>query len=243
MTNIDNHEAVIFKQYFDETSSTLSYLIADSATKEAVIIDPVAEHIDFYIKELEALTLTLKYSIETHVHADHITAGGKLRERTNAKTAVSEVCGVETASMQLNHGDAIYFGSQTIRVLATPGHTKGSLSYLWNNAVFTGDTLLINSCGRTDFQGGSASELFDSITHKLFTLDDATRVYPAHDYNGERVSTIAKEKVHNPRLYNKTKAQFMAIMDNLNLPKPKLIDKAVPANRVCGVTEEMVQQG
>ncbi len=241
--NLSNNDAIIFKQYFDETSSTLTYLIADSVTKEAVIIDPVAEHIAFYLNELSSLNLTLKYSIETHVHADHITAGGQLRERTNAKTAVSEACGAETANLQLNEGDTLSFGSQSIRVLATPGHTKGSLCYVWNDAVFTGDTLLINSCGRTDFQGGSAVELYNSITKKLFTLADNTRVYPAHDYNGKRVSSIGKEKANNPRVANKTQAEFVAIMDNLNLPKPKLIDQAVPANRVCGVTEEMVQQG
>lgn len=237
------HAGVIFKQYFDETSSTLTYLIADEMSKEAVIIDPVAEHIDFYLDALNAMALTLKYSIETHVHADHITAGGQLRERTQAKTAVSQACGATTASLQLNDGDHLHFGNQTIKVLATPGHTAGSVCYVWQNAVFTGDTLLINSCGRTDFQSGSASALFDSITEILFTLDDSTLVYPAHDYNGERVSSIAKEKAHNPRLRNKTKAEFVEMMHALNLPKPKLIDEAVPANRVCGVTEEMVRQG
>lgn len=233
----------IFKQYFDETSSTLTYLIADNVTQDAIIIDPVIAYLDFYLSELSALGLTLKYSLETHVHADHITAGGQLRLKTNAQTAVSAACGATTANIQLSDNDVLQFGSESIRVIATPGHTQGSLSFVWRDAVFTGDTLLINSCGRTDFQGGDAKAQYHSITQKLFSLPDNTRVYPAHDYKGERVSSIAQEKAHNPRILNKSAAEFVALMANLNLPKPTLIDLAVPANRVCGVTEDMVTQG
>lgn len=231
----------MFKQFYDEVSSTLTYLLADEQSRQAVLIDPVTDNIDEYLDFLRHAELNLVYSLETHVHADHITGGGKLKALTHAKTAVSNACGAETADIQLQDHDEIVFGAEKIKVIATPGHTPGSLSFLWRDRLFTGDSLLINGCGRTDFQGGDAGKLYDAITTRLFSLAPETLVYPGHDYNGRRVSSIAQEKLINPRLANKTKAEFVHLMENLNLPKPKLIDIAVPANRKCGVPEP--QQG
>ena len=233
----------MFKQMFDTESSTYTYLLADESTRETVIIDPVASHIDDYIAMIKQHNLHLKYALETHVHADHITASGTLRERLGIKTGVSELCGAVAADMQLNDGEVLQFGAQQINVVATPGHTAGSVSFLYKDRIFTGDSLLINGCGRTDFQGGSAASLFDSIANKIFSLPDETLIYPGHDYNGRRVSSVAQEKAINPRLAGKTREEFIAIMNNLNLPKPKLIDIAVPANRMCGVPEPEVVQG
>ena len=231
----------MFKQMFDAESSTLTYLIVDEVTREALLIDPVASHVDEYIALIKALNCLLKYSIETHVHADHITASGILREKLNIQTAVSELCGAATADIQLKEGDVLIVGHQTIKVIATPGHTAGSLSFLWHDKLFTGDALLINGCGRTDFQGGDAGALFDSINNKIFTLPDETLIYPAHDYNGKRVSCVGQEKAINSRLADKTRDEFIAMMGSSNLPKPKFIDIAVPANRMCGVPEENEQ--
>jgi len=233
----------MFKQLFDEVSCTFTYLIADDATKEAVIIDPVDTKIADYLALIEALNLHLIYALETHVHADHVTASGKLRQILGLKTAVSQLCGAESADVQLQNGDQILFGQQTIKVIATPGHTAGSVSFLWQDKLFTGDSLLINGCGRTDFQGGDAGVLFDHITQKLFTLADETLVYPGHDYQGRRISCIGQEKTINPRLAGKSREEFISIMQHLNLPKPKLIDIAVPANRKCGVDESDILQG
>jgi sulfur dioxygenase len=227
----------MFKQMFDEESFAYTYLLADKNTREAVIIDPVASHIEDYIAFIAENNLHLNYALETHVHADHITASGMLRERLNIKTGVGEFCGASAADLQLNDGDEIKFGKQTICVIATPGHTKGSVSYLWRDRLFTGDTLLINGCGRTDFQGGDAGALYDSITQRIFNLDDDTIIYPGHDYQGCRVSSVAQEKAINARLAGKSREAFIDIMMNLNLTKPKLIDIAVPANRRCGLPE------
>ena len=234
-------EANMFKQIFDTESSTFTYLIADDVTREAVLIDPVVSHIEDYIAMIDQHDLRLKYALETHVHADHITASGKLREKLNIQTAVGELCGAATADLQLKVGDVLIVGYQTIKVIATPGHTAGSLSFLWQDKLFTGDALLIDGCGRTDFQGGDAGALFDSINNKIFTLPDETLIYPAHDYNGKRVSCVGQEKAINSRLADKTRDEFIAMMGSLNLPKPTLIDTAVPANRMCGVLEENEQ--
>lgn len=231
----------MFKQFYDEASSTLTYLIADMESKQVVLIDPVKENIDEYLNIINAHQLTLVYSLETHVHADHITGGGQLKTITTAKTAVSQACGADSADMQLKDNDVITFGHEKITVIATPGHTAGSVSFLWRDRVFTGDSLLINGCGRTDFQSGDAGKLYDCITGKLFMLPDETLVYPGHDYNSRRVSSIGQEKLINPRLANQTRDEFIYTMANLNLPKPKMIDIAVPANRKCGVPEP--QQG
>jgi sulfur dioxygenase len=231
----------MFKQLFDQESSTYTYLLSDEHSREAVMIDPVASHIEAYIALIKQHDLHLTYALETHVHADHITASGQLRERLKAITGVGELCGASTADLQFNDGDTVEFGKQSLRVIATPGHTAGSMSYLWLNEtqarVFTGDALLINGCGRTDFQGGDAGVLFDSITQKLLCLPDETLVYPGHDYQGRQVSCIGQEKAINARLAGKTREAFIDIMHNLNLPKPRLIDIAVPANRRCGVPE------
>jgi len=231
----------MFKQFYDEASSTLTYLIADMNAKQAVLIDPVTENIDDYLLVINAHHLTLLYSLETHVHADHITGGGILKSMTSAKTGVSIGCDASAADMQLRDNDLITFGSEQIKVIATPGHTAGSVSFMWQDRIFTGDSLLINGCGRTDFQSGDAGKLYDCITTKLFALADETLVYPGHDYSGRRVSSIAQEKLINPRLANKSRDEFIHIMENLNLPKPKMIDIAVPANRRCGTPEP--QQG
>ena len=228
---------------FDTISSTYTYLLVDDSTREAVIIDPVSNHIEDYIAMINQPGLQLKYSLETHVHADHITASGKLRERLGIKTGVGELCGAATADIKLNDGDSLTFGNQEIKVIATPGHTIGSVSFLWHDRLFTGDALLINGCGRTDFQGGDAGVLYDSITKKIFSLPDETLIYPAHDYTGRRVSCVEQEKAINPRLAGKNRDEFIKVMQELNLPKPTLIDIAVPANRMCGVPEIGLIQG
>jgi glyoxylase-like metal-dependent hydrolase (beta-lactamase superfamily II) len=229
---------MIFRQLFDQETWTYTYLIADPVNKEAVLIDPVNTHIDEYLAMLAEQELQLKYTLETHVHADHITASGLLRQRLGAQTGVSELCGAETADIQIKDGDIFYFGrSEQIRVIATPGHTKGSISFLWRDRLFSGDSLFIGGCGRTDFQGGDAGSLYDGITQRLFTLPDETLVYPGHDYQQRWVSSIMQERTTNPRLAGKSREEFIEIMDNLNLPKPRLIDEAVPANRYCGLEE------
>jgi sulfur dioxygenase len=229
---------MIFKQLFDQETWTYTYLIADPVSKEAVLIDPVNTHIDDYLAMLAEHGLQLKYTLETHVHADHITASGLLRQRLGAQTGVSELCGAETADIQIKDGDVFSFGNgEQIKVIATPGHTKGSISFLWRDRAFTGDSLFIGGCGRTDFQGGNAGALYDCITQRLFTLPDETLVYPGHDYQQRWVSSIMQERTTNPRLVGKTREQFIDIMNNLNLPKPRLIDEAVPANRYCGLEE------
>lgn len=233
----------MFKQLFDTESSTFTYLIVDDLTKEAALIDPVDSQLERYIELLHNLGVQLKYALETHVHADHVTASGKLRQRLGIQTAVSQKCGATSADLQLHDGDVLMLGEQIIKVIATPGHTVGSVSYAWQDRVFTGDALLINGCGRTDFQCGDAGTLYDSITQRLFTLPDETLVYPGHDYQGRRVSCIGQEKTINARLAGKSRDEFIRIMQQLNLPKPRMIDIAVPANRKCGVGEETALQG
>ena len=234
---------MLFKQLFDQESCTYTYLIADLSNKDAILIDPVNTQLDVYLTLLKDNGLTLKYSLETHVHADHVTASGQLRQQLGAKTAVSSLCGAGSADIQIKDGDVFEFGeNETIKVIATPGHTPGSISFLWKDRVFTGDALLVDGCGRTDFQGGSAKAQYDSVTQRLFTLPDDTIVYPGHDYKGRWISNISQERLHNSRLAGKTQAEFVDIMANLNLPAPKLIDMAVPANRFCGVDEEIANQ-
>ena len=223
-------------QLFDSESSTFTYILTAPGNSEAVIIDPVDRHVDRDLHHLERLGLKLAYVLETHAHADHVTSAGKLRELTGALAAVPSGCGIAPAETQLNDGDIIRFGDgETIDVLHTPGHTAGSMSCIWRGNVFTGDTLLINGCGRTDFQSGSAEALYDSVTHKLFALPDETLMWPGHDYKGQSVSTIGWEKQNNARLANRSRAAFVKLMGELNLPKPKLIDVAVPANQNLGL--------
>lgn len=223
-------------QLFDTESSTYTYLLVGEDGRSAVIIDPVDRHWERDLAHLKRLGLDLAYVLETHAHADHVTAAGKLREVTGATAAVPAGCGIASAEMQLNDGDIIRFGNgEEITVLHTPGHTAGSVSYLWRGNVFTGDTLLIDGCGRTDFQSGSSAAMYYSVTRKLFTLPDHTRVWPGHDYKGQAVSTIGWEKRHNARLANRSKEEFEQLMAGLDLPKPKMIDIAVPANKNLGL--------
>lgn len=229
---------MLFKQFFHQESCTYTYLISCATSKNAILIDPVSTDIDDYLEIFDKYGLKLKYALDTHVHADHITASGLLKKKCGCKTAVSKLCDAERADIQIHDNDIFSIsGSEKIKAISTPGHTKGSVCFLWRDRLFTGDTLLINGCGRTDFQGGDAGQQYDSITQSLFTLPDETLVYPGHDYNGHWVSNIMQERNTNGRLAGKTKEQFIKIMDNLKLPYPRLIDIAVPANRECGVID------
>jgi glyoxylase-like metal-dependent hydrolase (beta-lactamase superfamily II)/rhodanese-related sulfurtransferase len=225
-------------QLFDKASGTYTYVLADEATREALIIDPVDEYVDRDLGVLNEHGWRLAWAVETHAHADHITSAGLLAEEAGARTAAPEGCNIGTASVQLKHGDTLKFGGEELRALHTPGHTAGSMSYVWRDNVFTGDTLLINGCGRTDFQSGSAAMLYRSITEVLFALPDDTTVWPGHDYHGRSHSTIGMEKKTNARVAGKTLAEFKSIMDELNLPKPKRIDEAVPANQSSGIRHD-----
>lgn len=225
---------MIFKQLFDPVSSTLTYVIGDADTREAVIIDPVAQQSARDLGAIDALNLKLKWILDTHVHADHVTGAAILKAATGAQAAVGMACDAPAYDRQLIGGDTIKFGAETIGVIATPGHTPGGLTFQWRDRLFTGDALLIGGCGRTDFQGGSAGQLYSSITGNVFTLPDETLVYPGHDYRGRRVSSVGEEKSLNPRFAGQTREQFIELMAGLNLPKPKLIDVAVPANKRAG---------
>jgi len=227
---------MIFRQLFDEATWTYTYIVADEATKEALIIDAVLEKVERDASLIEELGLKLKYAVETHVHADHITGSGMLRERTGCKTGVAASENVACADLHLNDNDVLKLGDLEVKVLTTPGHTSGCLTFVCENKVFTGDALFIRGCGRTDFQAGDADTLYTSITEKIFTLGDEKEVYPGHDYKGMTMSTIAEEKALNPRVKLGRKG-FVDLMNNLNLPMPKQIQKAVPANQVCGLIE------
>ena len=224
-------------QLFDSVSCTYTYLIVDDTTNEAVIIDPVDTKLGEYLSLIRREGIRLKYVLETHAHADHITSAADLCTMTGAKAATPLHCNITPAEIQLNDGDRLHFGNTSILAIHTPGHTAGSMSFYWNHCLFTGDALLINGCGRTDFQSGNAKQLYLSITEKLFRYPEETKVYPGHDYHGNTVSTVGQEKAQNPRLANKTLDEFEHIMLNLNLPKPKLIDVAVPANLKLGARE------
>jgi glyoxylase-like metal-dependent hydrolase (beta-lactamase superfamily II) len=226
---------MLLRQLYDHETSTYTYLLADPATGAAALIDPVREQLARDLQLVEELGLTLTHVLETHVHADHVTAAGALRERTGATTCASAT-GAPCVDVGLRHGDVIRVGGLAITALATPGHTDDSMSFLVPGAVFTGDALLIRGCGRADFQNGDAGQLHDSITRTLFALPDDTLVYPGHDYRGRTVSTIGEERRLNPRLAGKTRDEFIALMDQLGLPPPRHIDVAVPANRACGAT-------
>jgi sulfur dioxygenase len=234
-------------QLFDDASSTFTYLLFDENSSEsprpALIIDPVDDQLERDLGILRQYNLKLVWAVETHAHADHITSAGLLAEHAGAKTAAPDACGIYTASTQLTDGDALHFGSQSFKALHTPGHTAGSMSFVWHtpdrNHVFTGDTLLIGGCGRTDFQSGSAEMLYHSITNILFSLPDDTIVWPGHDYKGNKQSTIGAEKIGNARVSNRSLNEFVALMGQLNLPKPKRLDEAVPANQRSGLDAQI----
>ena len=229
---------MIFRQLFDRESCTYTYLIGDEASHEAVLIDPVRELVDRDIQVLEELDLRLKYTLDTHVHADHITGSGLLRSKLGSESVLSARGGADCADLQVDAGDVLSVGDLSIEVRATPGHTSTCISYYVpaHGMVFTGDTLMVRGCGRTDFQEGSSEELFRSVHEQLFSLPDATKVFPGHDYKGRTMSTIAEEKAHNPRLGGgRSVDEFVAIMAGLNLSLPQKLAVAVPANQNCGM--------
>lgn len=230
---------MIFRQLFEPQSSTYTYLVACEETRQAALIDPVIETVDRDLSLLDELGLTLKFTLETHIHADHVTGAARLRERTGSKAAVPEKSRAGHADVPVREGEAIALGKLTIEPLYTPGHTDDHHAYLVHSAdggrVFTGDALMIDGCGRTDFQNGDAATLYRSVHEKIFRLPDDTLVYPGHDYQQRFVSSVAQEKARNPRLGgDNTLEEFIAIMAALNLPRPKKMDVAVPANRECG---------
>jgi sulfur dioxygenase len=222
-------------QLFDPASSTYTYLLFDASTREALIIDPVDQQVERDLAVLRDYGLKLLWTLETHAHADHITSAGQLAEHTGAQTAAPEGCGIATAARQLRDGDVLHFGGEQLQVLHTPGHTAGSMSFLWRGHLFTGDTLLINGCGRTDFQSGSAQALYHSITQVLFALPGQTLVWPGHDYQGRSHSTLQAEKTGNARIAGKSLAEFVATMAQLNLPRPARMDEVLPANLSSGM--------
>lgn len=229
-------------QLFDPASSTYTYILVDEASREALIIDPVDEQLQRDLQVLREQGLKLVWAIETHAHADHITSAGLLAEHAGARTAAPEACQIGTASVQLSDGQVLTFGGQQLRCLHTPGHTAGSMCFVWESEgarhVFTGDTLLINGCGRTDFQSGSAEAMYRSLTQVLFALPDDTIVWPGHDYQGRTHSTIGQERLSNARVAGKSLREFIDTMQQLNLPKPQRIDEAVPANLTSGLRHD-----
>jgi sulfur dioxygenase len=231
---------MIFRQLFDAVSGTYTYLLASRRGGEALIIDPVQEKVDRYIQLIGELELKLVKAIDTHLHADHITGLGALRDRTQCVTVMGEQSKVDVVSMRLAEGDKLTIEGLALDVLYTPGHTDDSYCFTMADRVFTGDTLLIRGTGRTDFQNGDPSAQFDSIFNKLLRLPDQTLVFPAHDYKGETVSTIGEERAFNPRLQVKSVDEYVALMNRLDLPNPKMMDVAVPANMRVGLAQEEI---
>ena len=224
------------RQLFDRETSTYTYLIADDATSEAAIIDPVKEQLERDVILIKQLGFNLKYVLETHVHADHITSSGKLRDEFSAEVVLHENSGAECADLLIKDNDILKLGAIEIKALHTPGHTNADLSFAAEDYVFTGDALLVRDCGRTDFQAGSSVTLYNSINDKIFSLDEKTTIYPGHDYYGFTASTVKEEKQFNNRLGNgKTEDEFVEIMANLDLALPKKIKESVPGNMACGL--------
>jgi sulfur dioxygenase len=225
------------RQLFDPESSTFSYLVWENSSREAALIDPVQTQVHRDIQLIGELGLILRYTLETHVHADHVTGSGLLREALNSIVMVHEDSQTKCADVLIKGGDFIPLGTKRINVINTPGHTDSDISYLVDGAVFTGDSLLIHGCGRTDFQSGDASLLYQSVRQQLFTLPGDTLVYPGHDYQGRCCSSIAEEMAHNPRLgLDKSLEEFVDIMSNLKLAPPRLIHEALPSNLRCGIS-------
>jgi glyoxylase-like metal-dependent hydrolase (beta-lactamase superfamily II)/rhodanese-related sulfurtransferase len=228
---------VIFRQLFDRATCTYTYLLADAQTLDAVLIDPVRDLVDRDMQLLAELDLQLKYTLETHVHADHVTGSSILRAKLGSRSVVSRAGGAPCADVPVDHGDVIRFGRHALHVRSTPGHTNGCVTYVLDDhsRAFTGDTLLIRGCGRTDFQEGSPESLYASVHSQIFSLPDDCQIFPGHDYKGSTSSTVAEEKAHNPRLkVSNSVEQFAAIMEGLNLNHPARIHVAVPANLRCG---------
>jgi sulfur dioxygenase len=230
---------MIFRQLFEPQSSAYTYLVGCDATRQAALIDPVFEAVERDLRLLEELGLTLKFTIETHLHADHVTGASRLRDKTGCKAALPASSKADRADVQVSEGEPIMIGKLRLDPLFTPGHTDDHHAYLLECSdgarVFTGDALMIDGCGRTDFQGGDSATLYHSVHEKIFALADETLIYPGHDYQQRRVSSVGQERARNPRLGGgKTVDEFVAIMAGLNLPRPKKMDVAVPANRACG---------
>lgn len=226
---------MIFDQFFEPDSSTFTYLLGCEHTRQAVLIDTVECDVEKYVAALHQHGLTLVYTLETHVHADHVTAADTLRKRLGSKSVVHRDAGAMCGDLLVTDGIHIQVGSIDIEVRYTPGHTNGCVSYYVGDRIFTGDALLIGGCGRTDFQQGNAGQLYDSIHKQIFSLPDETLIYPGHDYNGNTVSTVGQEKRENKRLGGqKSRQEFVEIMANLKLAYPKQIDVALPANQACG---------
>ncbi len=227
---------MIFRQLFDKESSTYTYLIADATSGEAALVDPVFEQIERDQGLIQELNLTLKFCLETHIHADHVTGTGKLREITGCEGIVPAGAQAVCASRSVNNKERLRLGTITIQAIETNGHTDSHMAYLVDGThLLTGDALFIRGCGRTDFQAGDAGKLYDRVTQRLFSLPNETLVYPGHDYKGHTVSTIGEEKRLNPRFVGRTREGFIRFMNNLNLPNPKKMMEAVPANERCGV--------
>jgi sulfur dioxygenase len=231
---------MIFRQLFDSVSGTYTYLLAGRRGGEALIIDPVLEKVDRYLQLMRELDVKLVKAVDTHLHADHITGLGALRDRTHCITVMGEQTKADVVSMRLADGEKLTVDGVCLDVLYTPGHTDDSYSYIMLDRVFTGDTLLIRGTGRTDFQNGDPRAQYDSIFNKLLRLPEDTMVFPAHDYKGETVSTIGEEKAFNPRLQVKSVDQYVEVMNNLNLPNPKMMDVAVPANMKVGLAQDEI---
>ncbi|WP_018986808.1 MBL fold metallo-hydrolase [Methylophilus methylotrophus] len=226
---------MIFEQFFEPDSSTFTYLLGCEHTRQAVLIDTVECDVEKYVAALQKHDLTLVYTLETHVHADHVTAADTLRKRLGSKSVVHRDAGAMCGDLLVTDGIHVQVGSIDIEVRYTPGHTNGCVSYYVGDRIFTGDALLIGGCGRTDFQQGNAGQLYDSIHKQIFSLPDETLIYPGHDYNGNTVSTVGQEKLENKRLGGqKSRQEFVEIMANLKLAYPKQIDVALPANQACG---------
>lgn len=240
MTIVRSEERIGLDQLFDTDSSTYTYLLWDKITKDAIIVDPVDIQLERDLEAVQKLNLNLIYGVNTHAHADHITGTYLLRQKIPTMKSVIATASGAKADVHINHGDKIMFGSRFVEVRATPGHTNGCVSFVADDQTFvlTGDALLLQGCGRTDFQGGSASTLYDSVWNQIFSLPDSTIIYPAHDYKGRTSGTVQTEKQTNPRLgIQKTKEEFVDIMNNLKLDYPKKIDIAVPANMRCGIPD------
>jgi len=231
---------MIFRQLFDSTSGTYTYLLASRRGGEALIIDPVLDRVDRYLQLVRELDLRLVKAVDTHLHADHVTGLGALRDRTHCITVMGEQTQADVVSMRVAEGDHVTIEGLRLKVQYTPGHTDDSYSFLLPDRVFTGDTLLIRGTGRTDFQNGDPRAQYDSIFNKLMKLPEETLVYPAHDYKGDTVSTIGEEQSFNPRLRVKSVDEYVDLMNNLNLPNPKMMDVAVPANMRVGLRQEEI---